>query len=353
MNRGGFLSFLSILAIFLFVFIADFFVRREIAASYAEFAERFVKLGDYREITLLLNRRYSQSFSAVALVQGEDQILHLPPEHRYSKGFEGRVEMEIADTGKSLIFWYSFQIAGMTSLVISMFFGLMLIVINQQQARRMRVAAYMERKVEMANLLEGVSHDIRSPLSALNIAVSTMKNVDEDRKALILNASKRINDIADSLLARLKAKNETVQTVDFPKLVAALINEKRLESGNMNIDVSVTGLGVLDTQVNPVELGRVISNLVNNSVQAGAKFLEIHLSRRGDLAVLEVSDDGPGIPRKILKRIGKEPVSSGKNGKEGVGLGLWTAYLFATRNHGGLKIRSGPSGSQVAVSFRV
>lgn len=333
------------------VFAGDYAVRREIAGSYAEFTERFVKLGDYREVTLLLNRRFKQNFSAVALTSGSTEIVRLPPEHEYKGGFEASFQLAIPDTDKSLVFWYSCRTALLWALVANAFLVLVMAMTRRQQARRLKIAGFMERKIEMANLLESVSHDIRSPLSALNIAVSTLKGIDDDRKAIVTTATRRVNAIADSLLTRVKRSDSAFSEIDLSETIASLVAEKKVELSFDSLKFLEEVPGPFLVSIDGVNLSRMISNLINNSVQAGAKSVEVRISRRGERTMIQIKDDGPGIPKAILKRIGSEPITSGKPGNDGFGLGLWSAHLFAATNRGKLKIESSGHGTVITLAF--
>lgn len=346
-------NIITALLVTMTVFCTDHIVRRELAGPFVEFAERFIKLGDYRETTLLVNKRFAKNFSAIALTQGADDILHFPPEHIFHKWPEGRFTIKIPDTNKSLIFWYSFRIAIFFSILINLVFISAISISRKAQERRLTIAAHMERKVEMANLLEQVSHDIRSPLSALNIAVSTLGNIDEHRKAVIITATKRVNDIANSLLARIKNGTGARSLIELNEFIESIVLEKQMET-NRKIVVSsqATNPPKIRVNVDSASLARVISNLINNSIQAGADEIELSIQRKGRFICIQVKDDGPGIPTSILKRLGKEPISSGKSGGDGFGLGLWAAYIFAARAGGQLNIESNKKGTTISVSIR-
>lgn len=101
----------------------------------------------------------------------------------------------------------------------------------------------------------------------------------------------------------------------------------------------------------PTEIEQVILNMLKNAAQAmahktfapedGAK---IHLStqRQGQWVVLRISDNGPGIPQGVIKRI-FEPFYTTKEVGEGTGLGLSVSYFIIVDNHGGkLSVNSAP-----------
>jgi signal transduction histidine kinase len=92
------------------------------------------------------------------------------------------------------------------------------------------------------------------------------------------------------------------------------------------------------------ELNQVWTNLVDNAVYAvgGKGHIHVRTARDGDYALVEIVDDGPGIPEAIRGRI-FEPFFTTKDIGTGTGLGLVTSYrIVAGRHHGDLRFESGP-----------
>jgi signal transduction histidine kinase len=102
----------------------------------------------------------------------------------------------------------------------------------------------------------------------------------------------------------------------------------------------------------PAELNQVWTNLIDNAVQAmqGAGTLTIRTSRQGDDAVLvEVCDDGPGVPPELQKRV-FEPFFTTKAVGEGTGLGLDISYRIVVSGHrGDLTVVSQPGDTRFRV----
>lgn len=98
-----------------------------------------------------------------------------------------------------------------------------------------------KREAEVLGTLAAqVSHDIRSPLSALNLVVSTITNLPEEKRILIRSSVNRINDIANDLLCKSKSRATTDSQIDSSKnnktqvemlsaLVDVLVSEKRIQ----------------------------------------------------------------------------------------------------------------------------
>jgi len=197
----------------------------------------------------------------------------------------------------------------------------------------------------LVSIASQVSHDIRSPLSALNMVMGSLKELPEEKRLLIRNATQRINDIANSLLhqAKLSSRNnDEADSVHAPiqaskdpvmlvALLDAIVSEKRIQFREQ-IELEIQGdliLGYgLFVKVDATEFARAVSNLINNSVEALSGHGKISVSIHGtqDEVTVVVGDNGKGIPPEILIHLGERGVSHGKNGtSSGSGLGLFHA----------------------------
>jgi signal transduction histidine kinase len=295
-------------AVFSLTFAADFFVRREIGKITLEFVDRFIKIGDFREVALVLNTRLGTTFSAVALSDlSGNEIFQIPPEHKFASNFQWKITLESVDSQKILTFWYSLNLALVLSIFASVAISMLLVIWSRVKEQRIRVAAFMERKIEVANLLAQVSHDIRSPLSAISLAASSLKAEDGPRKEMILGASKRITQIAESLLQQTRLDLSAQAPTNIVDICKQIINEKRIEHTGIKIEEDFSKSSIIAI-INSNDLARVISNLLNNSIQAGASKIQV-VVRQDRESILTIKDNGPGISKKVLRRLGKEPIS--------------------------------------------
>lgn len=219
-----------------------------------------------------------------------------------------------------------------------------------------------ERELESAkHLARQVAHDIRSPLSALNMAISTIADLPESKHLLIKNASRRINEIALGLLQKggLEESHEIVESVGsnseptarsrptlLVPVISALVKEKQTQysdRANVEIHLDIADDKELAASIDRVELERVVSNLVNNSVDAmenGGK-ITVCLRSYSNECAIAVVDNGSGIPPEVLSRLGERGLSHGKkSAANGSGLGLHHAKATVEAAGGRLIIQS-------------
>lgn len=229
----------------------------------------------------------------------------------------------------------------------------------------------MEHMAAVGKMASQVAHDIRSPLAALNMAVTHLKDLPEEERLLIRQAVRRIDDIANDLSSKNRRIQESLASANpreapvkplseekslqlLSSLIEPLISEKRVQYQDrpeldisFQLDKDAYGLFAL---VEPGEFKRVLSNLINNAAEAidGPGKILVDLSGDADSVTLSVSDSGKGMDAKVLSQVTERGVSFGKEG--GSGLGLYHAKKRVTSWGGRLDIDSTPgSGTTVSV----
>jgi signal transduction histidine kinase len=202
-----------------------------------------------------------------------------------------------------------------------------------------------------------VSHDIRSPLSALEVISGSLHELPADKRTIIRNSINRIRDISNSLLTKNKIKdmvqlkgNVSVQDESFNTLLSPLIDsiitEKRIQYRNLigigiDFNQSIESYGLF-AKIEPNEFKRVLSNLIDNAVeslhqQEGAVDVVLQNNSNEQIEIL-IKDNGKGIPKNILPKLGIRGETHGK--LNGSGLGLFHAKETIQRFNGFLKIES-------------
>lgn len=204
----------------------------------------------------------------------------------------------------------------------------------------------LQSKTEIAEIARQVAHDIRSPIGALNMTIAGESHLNEEKKALIKASLDRINDIANDLL--LKSKVNKVQSVLLNKLISEVVSEKNAEhkSNDINFEFSESG-DIFYVSAHESDLKRIISNILNNSVEAKSASAKLDVScvikKYKSHITASISDNGVGIPLDFIENVGKRGWSYSLNGsKRSYGSGLGLSYgISKMREWGGeLKISS-------------
>ena len=217
---------------------------------------------------------------------------------------------------------------------------------------RTRLAREQAGSEALFKLSAQVAHDIRSPLSALDSVIKDVEQLPGETRLVVQSAIGRIREIADDLIDRnrqMKTEGGTAQAgpAPAPQLLTALIEpliaEKHLQFRSQPGITIEAGFGPdprLSASVQPAEFKRLLSNLINNAVEAlGDKGnVLLSLTTESDVIKLQIQDNGKGIPAEILKKLGQRGETHGKEG--GSGLGLYYARTTVQSWGGNLSIES-------------
>ncbi len=177
-----------------------------------------------------------------------------------------------------------------------------------------------------------VAHDIRSPVLALETITGLFPELEGEGKVMINNATKRISQIANDILTEhLPISKETnvkpcsELRLPISDLVRALFEEKKASCPNkaISFELIIDDLSH-DTFVNISEehLNRVLSNIIDNAIQAinGGGIIQMSLRSDIDNAYLCIQDSGCGIPRNEISNIFERGFSLNKEAGNGLGL---------------------------------
>jgi len=225
------------------------------------------------------------------------------------------------------------------------------LIANTFESERKKISTLKEEQAysqALSNLAEQVAHDIRSPLAAIRAAVN--QNTEEG-KNVILSAARRLNGIANNLIASYKAKSRPLikpnhqinaQAEPIAYLVESLISEKQFEYNRSPIDIHFSTHKSNYARFALVfagELKRILSNIINNAVESiddrGQVFIK--LSCENGKAIIEIRDTGRGIPADDIQKVTDEGFTSKS---KGAGLGLYHAKTQISRMQGSLIINS-------------
>jgi len=195
-------------------------------------------------------------------------------------------------------------------------------------------------------LLRAVSHDLRSPITAIRTAgagIGSQTVSQEDREemaSVIATETERLARLVDDLL-------------DLSRLEAGTADPRRQWSSIEEVvDAAGHGLSGLDVQLDPdlplvqvdsAQLERAIGNLLQNAVRySDGQPVSVRAQVSGKRLLLRISDHGPGIPKDELERIFEPFYQVNGGSHRGSGLGLAIARGFVEANGGRLRAQSLP-----------
>jgi two-component system sensor histidine kinase CreC len=215
----------------------------------------------------------------------------------------------------------------------------------------------LEGKRYVEQYVQKLTHEIKSPLSAIRGAAELMQEqMSEDRRARFLanihSEVGRIQDIVDLLLELASLENlkelEKHESMSFSSLVKTMLESMRPITARKKLavinrvpdDIMVRGDSFL--------LHRAISNLVQNAVDFSSPHGQIGLSvkKEGPFVELTVDDSGPGIPDYALDKVFDKFFSLQRpdSGRKSTGLGLNFVKEIAVLHNGEVLIENRPEG---------
>jgi len=183
------------------------------------------------------------------------------------------------------------------------------------------------------------SHQLRTPLTALlmrleEIAATDDLEVVQEEANIAIAQVERLTGVVDDLLSRSRrGGDEARATVSLDSVIAALQREWQPAFEQARRSVRVHGERGLVVQAKPVDLSQVLSTLLENALAHGRGTVDVHARRSGPSVVVEVSDQGEGVPASIAPHIFERSVTT-----TGTGLGLALARDLAESNGGRLEL---------------
>jgi len=196
---------------------------------------------------------------------------------------------------------------------------------------RTRIRTMIDNRTRM---LRSVSHDLRTPLTRLRLRAERMD--DGVLRGAMLSDIGHIEGLIDETLTYLRhdVSTEELQRAD----IASVLQTVCAEFTDVGFSVSYTGPDRLPGWCKPNALARAITNLCDNGVKF-APNVEVVLTATDEAALIEVIDNGPGIPETVRARVFepfyKVDASRGANAKRGFGLGL-SIVADIVHGHGGI-----------------
>lgn len=193
---------------------------------------------------------------------------------------------------------------------------------------RRRIQRQIQQRTEM---LAGVSHDLRTPLTRMKLQLAMMG--DLDGRAELEEDVAEMERMVEGYLAFARGEGtEQPEQTDLPALVDELVGRFRRQGAIIDLHSE----SEVSMSLRPDALSRALGNLIGNALRY-AGHVWVRVGVRGDAAEVLVDDDGPGIPadrREDVFRAFTRLEESRNPGTGGVGLGL-TIARDIVRTHGG------------------
>ncbi len=226
-----------------------------------------------------------------------------------------------------------------------------------QMADRIQTLLAAERR-----LLLDISHELRSPLARLGVAVELARS-GEDRDHMLDRIQKeadRLNELVGELLQVTRVEGDPSmqksETVPLDELLADIVYDSLLEAKAKDCTLLLKAPIAVTLSGDEELIRRAVENVIRNAIRYAppGSAIDIDLKRVGDMAEICVRDHGPGVPEESLPRI-FDPfyrVDSDRNRVSGgLGLGLAIARRSVELHKGRLTARNANPGLLVSIDL--
>ncbi len=215
---------------------------------------------------------------------------------------------------------------------------------DELEAQVIETKALRRSNVIKTAVLRSVSHDLRSPLTAITTAavgLGSSSLSDEGRReleAVIATESARLARLVDNLLDLSRLQSGAVQPrrdwCDLEEVVAAAVEAvaESPEEFDVKLDPDLPLL-----ELDAVQVERALANVLENAARhSNGEAVTVRARASGAHVTIRVTDRGPGIPREELERIFEPFHGTGEDSGTGLGLAIARGFLEA----GGGRIRA-------------
>ncbi|MBT2640821.1 PAS domain S-box protein [Bacillus sp. ISL-41] len=264
-------------------------------------------------------------------------------------------ELELMHKSGKTIFFQS------TSLPIIVNDKIAGIICNSRDVTELRQTEERLRRTDklsvVGELSASVAHEIRNPLTSLKGLVQLLQMEDEKHQLyyqIMIDELNRINHIVSELLLLAKPQQIKYTEADLQSIlhdvISLLITEASLH--NIQIEFQVLSHPVM-IECEPNQLKQLFINIVKNAIEASSAgdVVNITLQSADNNITVVVKDQGVGISKELLERIG-EPFYSSK--EKGTGLGMTVSFKIVQSHNGTIKFRSEPDkGTEVIVQLPI
>ena len=206
---------------------------------------------------------------------------------------------------------------------------------NAFNQMRTRIKRFLKQRTDM---LAGVSHDLRTPLTRMKLQLSLMK--DDDAKKELEYDIKEMTAMLNSYVSFVRGETpETIENIQLNNLINNICQNLDREK----YEITETYSRKIDTSGRPLQIKRAIQNILDNARRYASK-IQIDVSANNGECFISISDNGPGIPEKNYEDVFKpfftlDPSRNKMKGESGLGM---TISRDIIRSHGG-DIKLSPS----------
>ena len=208
-----------------------------------------------------------------------------------------------------------------------------------------------------AELASNVSHELRSPLARLKVALELARRKTGELPELdrIDAETEKLDELVGQLLSYSKLganEQERLSTVNLADLIETVVNDVRYEFSGQALNIDWENNSDVTIEGYSDALRSALENVIRNAAIHGGSDLSVRLLEEDSSAVISVQDNGGGVPEKTLQQVFEPFYRADPNGEQqGTGLGLAIAARAIAMHSGDIIARN--EGAGILVEIRL
>jgi two-component system sensor histidine kinase VicK len=217
---------------------------------------------------------------------------------------------------------------------------------------------HKNQEIEKANnfknqVLGTVAHDLRNPIAAVEslAMLMEMEDIDEDTQdnlSMMRESCVKARTIIDDLLDAARYDNSTnfdTHKTELNGMLQGIIDTWNIQQGGKGNVVLITDVKTAYAQINQEKFPRVIDNLISNALKFSKETdkVELHLKREKNKIIIQVKDQGVGIPHELIPKLFERFSGAGRTGLKGeqsTGIGLSIVKDIVESHDGEISVHS-------------
>lgn len=338
--------FLIVFAFSLLIFYGYFQIQFLLAESLFKTNSSELLVQDYRAVVLNMDQFVPGQFSLIKLMKDNSIVFSIG---RMDVDYLSFKSQFVTKDKLNLVFVSSYNLVATViflflslSVVLSRFIN---IYFTKMYSKQIADQIKLQKSETLNDLSKKVAHDIRSPLSTLNMLSSMIDNLEvRDMQQAV---TRQIDKIANDLLNYARGENNLNQALEenIKNFFFQLKNEYEFKADRLNRKIVFQDKLLMDYGLSDLTLlYQNLNNFINNSVEATSPgdSIEIELTESDKFVIVRVRDFGCGIDEATLRKLGVEAISTKKasldSGLISSGNGIAVMNAFKSLNNKGWKL---------------
>ncbi len=218
-------------------------------------------------------------------------------------------------------------------------------------------------EAQKSTFVRHMSHELKSPLANVRAGIELLREEHADDPgrqevaAIVERNAARLQHQIDDLLRYAGWQDarppQQPVTLKLHELIRKSIQEQELEAGSRDLELR-SDLASVSMTAEESQVRAIVDNLISNAIKYSPEggVIDVRLSRLGDEALIDVEDQGPGIPAELREQV-FEPFfrGPGASSSAGTGIGLSLAMTAARAHGGSIRVLDKRDGAHLQVAL--